>query len=139
VTLAVVRLQWRPASHNPSSSKFVEEFYGPWDASNEFCWEEMAGFLRRWRQVTDVEPEIATLGLLTDPTTWPPSTRPAVSAEDIAQAFHETYEGLAPGHGYETRKASAVPWTEVPRQNRDLMVAVVANLLTRGVITTPTT
>lgn len=57
------------------------------------------------------------------------------NAEAIAQAFHETYERLAPEHGYETRKASAVPWEQVPEQNRNLMVAVVAELLDTGVIT----
>lgn len=55
-------------------------------------------------------------------------------AERIAQAFHETYERLAPAHHYETRKASAVPWEDVPEQNRNLMVAVVSDLLDRRVI-----
>lgn len=54
-------------------------------------------------------------------------------AERIARAFHETYERLAPAHGYETRKASAVPWADVPDRNRALMVAVVAELLDRDV------
>jgi len=43
--------------------------------------------------------------------------------EQLAQLFHETYERLAPDHGYETRKASAKPWSEVPPPNRDLMIA----------------
>jgi hypothetical protein len=55
-------------------------------------------------------------------------------AERIAQAFHETYERLAPEHGYETRKASAVPWSEVPPNNAGLMIAVCNELLERGVI-----
>lgn len=55
----------------------------------------------------------------------------------IAQAFHEVYEYLAPRHGYETRKASAVPWDQVPAQNRELMVEVVETLLDRGVIARP--
>ena len=54
--------------------------------------------------------------------------------EDIARAFHETYERLAPEHGYETRKASAVPWEDVPEQNKSLMIAVVAALIERGAI-----
>lgn len=62
------------------------------------------------------------------------TTGPRRGAEDIARAFHETYERLAPEHGYETRKASAVPWDRVPEQNRGLMVAVVADLLERGII-----
>lgn len=55
-------------------------------------------------------------------------------AERIAQAFHETYERLAPEHGYETREASAKPWSEVPEQNRNLMIAVVSELLDRDII-----
>lgn len=57
-----------------------------------------------------------------------------VYPEMIARAFHETYERLAPQHGYETREASAKPWEEVPEQNRALMVAVVGELLSKWVI-----
>lgn len=46
-----------------------------------------------------------------------------------ARAFHEAYERLAPSFGYETRKASAVPWDEVPEQNRALMIAVCAEVV----------
>lgn len=55
-------------------------------------------------------------------------------AEQIAQAFHEAYEALAPEHGYETREASAKPWAEVPEQNRGLMIATVQRLLDTNVI-----
>lgn len=55
-------------------------------------------------------------------------------AELIARAFHESYERLAPEYGYKTREASAKPWDEVPEQNRNLMVAVVQDLLDEGVI-----
>jgi len=55
-------------------------------------------------------------------------------AHDIAREFHETYERLAPSYGYETRKESAVPWEDVPEQNKSLMVGVVADLLDRRVI-----
>jgi hypothetical protein len=55
-------------------------------------------------------------------------------AEMIAAAFHATYERLAPRNGYETRKASAVPWDQVPAQNRELMIATVTVLLDLGVI-----
>ena len=55
-------------------------------------------------------------------------------AEAIAKAFHEAYERLAPDHGYETRIASAKPWEEVPEANRNLMIAVVQELLDKGVI-----
>jgi hypothetical protein len=53
-------------------------------------------------------------------------------AEALARRFHETYERLAPEHGYETRKASAVPWEDVPEPNRALMVAVASELLSAG-------
>jgi hypothetical protein len=57
-----------------------------------------------------------------------------MTAEQIAAAFHEAYERLAPSHGYETREASAKPWDEVPENNRRLMSATVADLIGRGVI-----
>lgn len=50
-------------------------------------------------------------------------------AETLARAFHEAYERLAPSFGYETRKASAKPWNDVPEDNRRLMIAVCAELL----------
>lgn len=50
--------------------------------------------------------------------------------EEVAKLFHETYERLAPLFAYETRKASAKPWDEVPKNNRDLMIAVSAVVLT---------
>lgn len=55
-------------------------------------------------------------------------------AEAIARAFHEKYEALAPRFAYKTREASAVPWEEVPTQNKALMVGVVAELLQNGII-----
>ncbi len=57
-----------------------------------------------------------------------------LTAEQIAQAFHEAYERLAPDFGYETREASAKPWGDVPEQNRSLMIAVVQALIDSGVI-----
>ena len=57
-----------------------------------------------------------------------------MTAEQIAQAFHETYERLAPDFGYQTREASAKPWADVPEQNKQLMVAVIQELLDAGVI-----
>lgn len=55
--------------------------------------------------------------------------------EDIAQAFHERYELMAPEHSYETRKESAVSWESVPANNKSLMVAVVRRLIDDGIIT----
>jgi hypothetical protein len=55
-------------------------------------------------------------------------------AEKIAQAFHEQYERLAPAFGYKTREASAVPWADVPDDNKHLMIEVVDTLLGEGVI-----
>ena len=48
--------------------------------------------------------------------------------EDVARLFHDAYERLAPSFGYETRKASAVPWSDVPEPNRLLMVAVASEV-----------
>lgn len=50
-------------------------------------------------------------------------------SEEIARLFHETYERLAPNFGYETRKTSAVPWEDVPENNKQLMIAVVSEVL----------
>jgi hypothetical protein len=58
----------------------------------------------------------------------------ALNEDRIASAFHEAYERLAPGFGYKTRDASAVPWEDVPNDNKRLMRAVVTDLLNQGVI-----
>lgn len=55
-------------------------------------------------------------------------------ADQIARAFHEAYEALAPAFGYRTRSESAVPWDVVPEGNKGLMRATVTHLLERGVI-----
>lgn len=52
----------------------------------------------------------------------------------IAAEFHRQYEMRAHYHGYKTRDASAVPWAEVPDQNKGLMREVVAVLLDEGII-----
>jgi hypothetical protein len=51
------------------------------------------------------------------------------TAEQLAQLFHETYERLAPDHGYRTREESAKPWDDVPAGNRRLMIATCAEVL----------
>lgn len=55
------------------------------------------------------------------------------AAERLAQRFHETYERLAPDYGYTTRRDSAVPWADVPEQNKRLMIAVCAEILADGI------
>lgn len=52
-----------------------------------------------------------------------------ITPEALAQRFHETYERLASQYSYETRKASAVPWQDVPTNNKSLMIAVAADVL----------
>jgi hypothetical protein len=56
---------------------------------------------------------------------------PAVTptATDLAMRFHTLYEGLALKFGYETRKESARPWSQVPEQNKLLMEAVCAEII----------
>lgn len=56
------------------------------------------------------------------------------TADQVARRFHEAYERLAPEHGYDTRPESAVPWEQVPANNKALMRAVVLNLCDAGVI-----
>ncbi len=55
-------------------------------------------------------------------------------AEMIAGLFHATSETLAPDYGYETRKASAVAWEDVPANNKALMIATVQHLIDLGTI-----
>ncbi len=50
-------------------------------------------------------------------------------AEKLAQQFHEIYERLAPDFSYETRKASAKSWVDVPDNNKNLMIAVCDEIL----------
>jgi hypothetical protein len=52
-----------------------------------------------------------------------------MTAEELARFFHETYERLAPQYKYETREESAVPWDEVPEDNKALMIATAAEVL----------
>jgi hypothetical protein len=54
-----------------------------------------------------------------------------MTAEELARKFHETYERLAPQYGYETRKASAVLWENVPSNNKNFMIAVCAEILVK--------
>lgn len=54
---------------------------------------------------------------------------PAMSAEQLAQKFHDIYERRAPEYGYTTRKSSAVPWSAVPEPNKSLMIAVCNEIL----------
>jgi hypothetical protein len=54
-----------------------------------------------------------------------------MTPEMLAQRFHETYERLAPQFGYETRRESAKPWSEVPENNKQLMVAVCGEIAAR--------
>lgn len=54
-----------------------------------------------------------------------------LSAEEVAQWFHEYYEDLAPQFSYKTRKRSAVKWENVPKNNRDLMIATAGLVLER--------
>jgi hypothetical protein len=50
-------------------------------------------------------------------------------AEDVARAFHEEYERLAPDYGWATQQVSRVDWDDLPENQRALMVHVVSNVL----------
>jgi hypothetical protein len=52
-----------------------------------------------------------------------------MTPEELARFFHETYERLAPEYGYKTRDESAVPWSEVPDDNKRLMIATCGEVL----------
>lgn len=55
-------------------------------------------------------------------------------AERIARAFHETYERLAPTHGWQTQERSRRAWDDVPDENKSLMIAVARALIDAGEI-----
>ncbi len=79
---------------------------------------------------------IETILALAPETEWPRATERIdstawLSAESLAKEFHETYERLAPEHGYKTREESAVAWEDVPAANKNLMIAVCDHLLSR--------
>src|SRR5712691_8922159 len=54
-----------------------------------------------------------------------------MTAEQLAELFHSTYEALAPRYGYETRPGTAKPWSEIPEDsnNKQLMIAVAREVL----------
>lgn len=52
-----------------------------------------------------------------------------MSAEELAELFHETYERLAPDFGYTSRRSTAVPWRDVPEPNKSLMIAVAEKVI----------
>lgn len=52
-----------------------------------------------------------------------------MDAETLARLFHETYEELAPSHGWETQERSRKVWEEVPAENKSLMIAVAERVL----------
>ncbi len=49
--------------------------------------------------------------------------------EELAKKFHDAYESLAPRYNYKTRAASAEPWSEVPENNKRLMIEVAREVL----------
>lgn len=46
----------------------------------------------------------------------------------VARLFHDTYERLAPTHGWETQERSRTQWDDLPAENRSLMLAVVSEV-----------
>lgn len=56
------------------------------------------------------------------------------TAEEIAKSFHESYEQQASNFNYKTRVATSKPWDAIPENNKKLMIAVVQDLLDKGVI-----
>lgn len=54
---------------------------------------------------------------------------PGYTPESLAEKFHTLYEAFAPEYSYETREDSAVPWADVPEQNKKLMIRVCRTIL----------
>ena len=57
------------------------------------------------------------------------ASKPLSRSEQLAIKFHQLYEELAPSFGYKTREASAKPWSEVPENNKQLMISVCSRIL----------
>lgn len=47
----------------------------------------------------------------------------------LASIFHAKYEEFAPKFGYSTRKQTAVPWEDVPPNNKALMTEVCQHII----------
>jgi hypothetical protein len=58
-------------------------------------------------------------------------------AELLAARFHLAYEALALKHKYTTRPASAVPWEDVPTENKALMIDTARTILGMGYLPPP--
>lgn len=54
-----------------------------------------------------------------------------VTSEQLARFFHEKYEELAPQFDYTTRKKSATDWENVPGNNKNLMIAVAGEVISK--------
>ncbi|KKN12468.1 hypothetical protein LCGC14_1016360 [marine sediment metagenome] len=55
--------------------------------------------------------------------------RGALHPERLARNFHRIYERLAPSFSYTTRKESAVPFDDLPDNNKNLMLAVCSEIV----------
>jgi len=55
-------------------------------------------------------------------------------AYQLAERLHGAYERLSLQFDDETRKETAVPWAQVPEQNRIFRIAVCAELLSRHIV-----
>jgi hypothetical protein len=60
------------------------------------------------------------------------ANRPPPIVERIARRFHEVYEDFAPSFGWQSQ--SPVEWEKLPEANRQLMLAVVGELLSQDEI-----
>lgn len=67
--------------------------------------------------------------------TIPFPTMEEIHVGGIAVAFHETYERLAPEFGWVTQGSSrGKDWMDLPKNQKQLMEAVIAELIREGVI-----
>lgn len=98
--------------------------YEKWQRSSTSPISGLDDIVFRWRDVVVFMQEWAKLKAgAALPVPEPPS------AIDLARRFHTIYESLAPNFGYETRKESAKPWSQVPAQNQNLMIAVCEKII----------
>ena len=49
-------------------------------------------------------------------------------SEELAKRFHDVYEKFAVEYGWKTQEQCQVEFEDLPKENRDLMVAVVSEV-----------
>lgn len=63
------------------------------------------------------------------PPRYPMTTGRGPSALELARFFHDAYEDVAVRRGYRVQNAPLTSWEDMPKKNRDLLVATCERVL----------